>query len=80
MHYANLVTGLSAVRSAMYIDPAATMVLISSISAILVAVGASAIILWRKAKKKAAKVLHIDENSKKEFEEDVQFYDDDDED
>ena len=45
MHYANLVTGLSAVRSAMYIDPAATTVLISSISAIVVAVGASAIIL-----------------------------------
>lgn len=80
MHYANLVTGLSAVRSAMYIDPAATTVLFSSIGAIAVAVGASAIIIWRKAKKKAAEVLHIDENSKKEFEEDVQFYDDDDED
>ncbi len=76
----NLVMNLSAVRTTMYIDPAATTVLISSISAIAVAAGASAIIIWRKLKKKASKVLHIDENANKEVEEDIQVFDDDDDD
>ncbi len=74
----NLVMNLGVIRTSMYIDPAATTVLISSISAIAVAVGASAIIIWRKVKKKAGKVLHIDENANKEVEEDIQVFDDDD--
>ena len=36
----------------LYIDPAATSILLSSITAIVVAVGASAIVIWRKLKKK----------------------------
>lgn len=76
----NLVLNLGIIRTNMYIDPAATTVLISSISAIAVAVGASAIIIWRKFKKKAGKVLHIDENANKEVEEDIQVFDDDDDD
>ena len=39
----------------MYIDPAATTVIITSISGIVIAVGATAVIIWRKAKKKVAK-------------------------
>ncbi|MBQ7829148.1 MAG: hypothetical protein IJ345_02645 [Clostridia bacterium] len=57
--------------TAMYIDPAATTVIITSISGIVIAVGAAAVIFWRKAKKKVANVLHIDENANKEVEEDL---------
>ena len=55
----------------MYIDPAATSVLITSISGIIVAVGTVAILMWRKTKKKVTKVLHIDENAGKEVEEEL---------
>lgn len=54
-----------------YIDPAATSVLLASITAIVVAISASAIIIWRKVKNKVSKTLHIDPNSNKEVEEDI---------
>ena len=54
-----------------YIDPSTTTILISSISGIVIAIGAGAVILWRKAKKKVAGVLHIDENANKEVEEEL---------
>ena len=57
--------------TAAYIDPAATTIVISSISGIVIAVSATAVILWRKAKKKVASALHIDENANKEVEEDL---------
>ncbi len=57
--------------TAAYIDPAATTVVITSISGIIIAVSATAVILWRKAKKKVATALHIDENANKEVEEDL---------
>ena len=57
--------------TAAYIDPAATTVVITSISGIAIAVGATAVILWRKAKKKVATALHIDENANKEEEEEL---------
>lgn len=59
-----------------YIDPAATSVLLSSITAIIVAISASAIILWRKFKKKINKTLKIDPNKGKEVEEDIVLTDD----
>lgn len=57
--------------NALYIDPSAATVLLTSISGVVIAVGATAVVLWRKAKKKAAEVLHIDENANKEVEEDI---------
>ena len=54
-----------------YIDPAATTILLTSISSIVIAVGATAVILWRKAKKKVATTLHIDENANKEVEDEL---------
>lgn len=57
--------------TALYIDPAATTVIITSISGIVIAVGATAVILWRKAKKKVASALHIDENANKEVEDEL---------
>ena len=55
----------------LYIDPAAASVLLTSISSIVIALGATFIILWNKAKKKACQVLRIDENAKKEVEDDI---------
>lgn len=55
----------------LYIDPAATTVLLSSITAIAVACGATFIILWRKVKKGAQKVLHLDDNANKEVEDEL---------
>ena len=56
---------------ACYLDPAATSILVTSISGIVIAVSATGVILWRKAKKKVAKALHIDENANKEVEEEL---------
>ncbi len=56
---------------AAYIDPTSVSILIVSISGIVAAIGATAFILWRKAKKKVANVLHIDENANKEVEEEL---------
>ena len=46
-----------------YIDPAATSILLSSITAIVVAAGATFLVLWRKFKKGVVKTLHIDPNA-----------------
>ena len=57
--------------TALYLDPAATSILLTSITGVVIAISATAVILWRKAKKKVAKALHIDENANKEVEEDI---------
>jgi hypothetical protein len=57
--------------TAAYIDPSTTSIVITSISGIAIAVGATLAIVWRKAKKKVATTLHIDENAHKEVEEDL---------
>ena len=59
-----------------YIDPSSVSILITSISGIVIALGATIVILWRKAKKSVAKTLHIDENAHKEVEGDVVLKDD----
>jgi MFS superfamily sulfate permease-like transporter len=59
----------------LYIDPAATTVLLSSVTAIAVALGASFIIIWRKMKRGVQKTLHIDENANKEVEEELVILD-----
>ena len=59
----------------LYIDPAATSILITSITSIAVALGATFIILWRKFKKGVKKTFKIDENAGKELEEDIVVYD-----
>ena len=55
----------------LYVDPSAVSIIITSITAIVAAVGATAIVLWRKAKRKVGKVLHIDPNANKEVEEEI---------
>ena len=61
-----------------YIDPSVATYAVQVIAGIAVAVGAVAGILWRKAKKKVQDKLGIDENAKKEVEDEIDFDDDDD--
>lgn len=67
----NLLNSVQSSNLLGYIDPAATSVLLASITAIVVAISASAIIIWRKIKNRVSKTLHIDPNSNKEVEEDI---------
>lgn len=60
-----------------YIDPSVATYAVQVIAGVVVAVGAVAGILWRKAKKKVQDKLGIDENAKKETEDDIEFDEDD---
>ena len=59
----------------LYIDPAATTAVLASVAAIATAIGATAIIIWRKLKKGVSKTLHIDENANREVEEELVILD-----
>ena len=65
------------VHAAAYIDPSSVSILVSAISGVVIACGAAAYIVIRKVKRKAAEVLHIDENANKEVEADIEIKDDD---
>lgn len=54
-----------------YLDPSAASIVITSITGVAIALGTTIVILVRKAKKKVAKALHIDENAHKEVEDDI---------
>ncbi len=53
-----------------YIDPSVATYLIQAIAGVIIAVGAAVGIYWRKAKKKVANKLNIDENKNKDVESD----------
>lgn len=59
------------VNASAYLDPSVMTYTIQVVAGIAVAVGAVVGIYWRKAKKKVQNKLGIDENSKKEMEEEV---------
>lgn len=54
-----------------YMDPSVTTYAIQAIAGVAVATGAFAAIYWRKARRKINEKLGVDENSKKEIEDDV---------
>lgn len=54
-----------------YIDPSVTTYAVQVVAGVAVAVGAVIGIYWRRAKKKVQEKLGIDENAKKEIEEDI---------
>lgn len=54
-----------------YIDPSVMTYTIQIVAGVVIAVGAVFSIIWRKAKQKTKQVLKIDENTKKEVEEDI---------
>ena len=61
-----------------YIDPSVSSYLIQAVAGIVVAIGAFFTIYWRRAKKKVQDKLGIDENARKEKEEEVQLFNDED--
>lgn len=58
-----------------YIDPSVMTYTIQIIAGVAVAVGAVVGIYWRRAKKKVQEKLGIDENAKKEVEDDIVDFD-----
>ena len=56
---------------AAYVDPSVMTYAIQAIAGVVIVVGVSVGVIWRRFKRKAAKVLHIDENAGKEIEADV---------
>lgn len=68
---------LSTTASA-YIDPSVMTYTIQIVAGIVVAVGAVVGIWWRRAKRKLQEKLGIDENAKKEVEEEVIEFSDND--
>lgn len=65
----NLLTNLS--FQLLYMDPSAVSILLTSITAIVLSVGASLLIYWKKIKNKVQKTFKIDPNSGKEVEDDI---------
>lgn len=76
MFLSNMAQGLLQLNS-LYINPEQVSIVAMSISGIIIAVGTTAVILWRKAKKKAALLLNINENAHKKVEEDLVIKDED---
>lgn len=70
-----LAVALSVTASA-YLDPSVMTYTIQIIAGVLVAAGAAVGVYWRRAKKKVQDKLGIDENAKKEMEEDIVEYTD----
>ena len=58
-----------------YLDPSAATYTIQVIAGVAVAVGATAGIYFRRAKKKVQETLGIDENANKEVEEEIEIED-----
>ena len=56
-----------------YVDPSVMTYTIQAVAGAIIALGAVIGVTWRVMKKKTQKVLKIDDNSKKEMEEDVQI-------
>ncbi len=62
----------------LYIDPASTSVLLSSLTAIGVALGATLMITFRNFKKKCVNVIDLDEDEKMVMEEELVIYSEED--
>ena len=54
----------------LYIDPSVMTYAIQAIAGIIIAIGATVGIIWRKSRKKVSNALGIDENKNKEVESD----------
>lgn len=61
-----------------YIDPSVVTYGVQVVAGVLVAIGAVVGVRWRKAKRKMQEKLGIDENAKKEVEDDVIEFSDED--
>lgn len=59
------------INASAYLDPSVMTYTIQVVAGVVVAVGAVIGVYWRKAKKKVQDRMGIDENAKKEVEEDI---------
>ena len=75
--YSVLVVLVLSTSGMAYLDPSVMTYLIQSIAGIVIAVGAVFAIHYHKLKKKVNKVLKVDENSKKEEEEELVVFEKD---
>ncbi len=57
--------------AAAYVDPSVMTYAIQAIAGVVISAGVVFGVIWRRMKNKAKKVLNIDENAKKEVEDDV---------
>lgn len=73
IYFAVCMLALFTVPAYAYLDPSVMTFAIQVIAGVAVAVGAVVGVLWRRAKKKVQKKLGIDENAKKEVEDDITF-------
>lgn len=67
----NVINQLFSINIGGYLDPSVMTYAIQVVAGVIVAAGAVVGIYWRKAKKKVQDKLGVDENAKKEVEEDV---------
>lgn len=67
----DLLNGMFSLNTGCYLDPSVMTYAIQVVAGVIVAAGAVVGIYWRKAKKKVQNKLGIDENAKKEVEDDV---------
>lgn len=67
----NVINQLFSTNIGGYLDPSVMTYAIQVVAGVIVAAGAVVGIYWRKAKKKVQDKLGVDENAKKEVEEDV---------
>lgn len=67
----DLLNGMFSLNTGCYLDPSVMTYAIQVVAGVIVAAGAVIGIYWRKAKKKVQDKLGIDENAKKEVEDDV---------
>lgn len=70
-YLALIIAVLLSTTSFAYIDPSVMTYVIQVVAGILVAAGAIIGIYWRRAKRNAMKRLGIDENAKKEVEDEI---------
>lgn len=74
LSYTCMMAGMAmalSINAAAYLDPSVMTYTIQVVAGVIVAVGAVIGVYWRKAKKKVQDKMGIDENAKKEVEEDV---------
>lgn len=64
---------LSRINIGAYLDPSVMTYAIQVVAGVIVAVGATAGVMWRKARRKMQDKLGIDENAKKEVEKDIEI-------
>ena len=67
----NVLNQMFSVNIGGYLDPSVMTYTIQVVAGVVVAIGAVVGIYWRKAKKKVQNKLGIDENAKKQVEDDV---------